>query len=335
MNRRQTKGAETIARLSAWDRSHTAAERLAGQLLRAEDFQSIDPSHPLGGPDGLKDVLCIKEGKRWIGAAYFPRGQQSWGEIRGKFLDDLRGVAANAADGIAFVTNQELRLAEREELEKAGAPSKVHLVHLEWAASLLDSPACYGIRLEFLDIEMTKEEQVAFIAEWDQVLENLQRAFEGLTEKIQALLGAGTTTDAGVTVPLEEIKQFKAILDSISGTNPFGISYYTSPSLGSTEGHMRALRVPIDELRQFAQLLDQITGSARLVYGSPLTLGGGAHVSRLHVPLDQLKEYEATLDRIIAKQRMLPAPYHATLPFPVHEIRTRRHSQAAGQNLAL
>ena len=38
----------------------------------------IDPSHPLGGKDGLKDMTLSFEGKRWIGAVYFPRGQQTF-----------------------------------------------------------------------------------------------------------------------------------------------------------------------------------------------------------------------------------------------------------------
>jgi hypothetical protein len=35
----------------------------------------MDPSHPLGGQDGLKDLICNKEGKKYIVAVYFPRGK--------------------------------------------------------------------------------------------------------------------------------------------------------------------------------------------------------------------------------------------------------------------
>src|SRR4051794_16159260 len=109
MNRRQTEGAETVSRLREWARDKSASERLAAHMLRMEGFKSVDPSHPLGGPDGLKDVLCERDGKKWIGAAFFPRGQQSFAATKGKFQHDLAGVATNRTAGLAFVTNQELR----------------------------------------------------------------------------------------------------------------------------------------------------------------------------------------------------------------------------------
>ncbi len=51
----------------------------------------------------------------------------------------------------------------------------VEIFHLERIASLLDSPRGYGIRLEFLDVDMTKEEQLAFIAERDSMLDQIGR----------------------------------------------------------------------------------------------------------------------------------------------------------------
>jgi hypothetical protein len=86
---RSRGGRETWKRLLEWDRGQADAERLAAHVLRFEGFTGIDPAHPLGGPDGLKDVVCQRAGKRWIGAAYFPRGQQSISAIREKVLHDL------------------------------------------------------------------------------------------------------------------------------------------------------------------------------------------------------------------------------------------------------
>lgn len=34
--------------------------------------------------------------------------------------------------------------------------------------AILDGPAGYGVRLEFLDIEMAREEQLSFFSKWDQ-----------------------------------------------------------------------------------------------------------------------------------------------------------------------
>ena len=119
--------------------------------------------------------MCTRDDRKWIGAAYFPRGQQSFSDIESKFKDDLQGVAGNEAEGIAFVTNQELSLRQREQLMETASPIEGDLFHLERIASILDSPLNYGIRLEFLDIEMAKEEQLAFIAARDRVIAGLQQ----------------------------------------------------------------------------------------------------------------------------------------------------------------
>ncbi|WP_156804735.1 hypothetical protein [Synechococcus sp. PCC 6312] len=79
----------------------------------------MDPSHPLAGKDGKKDALSKKDGQQWIMAVYFPRGQKDCKEIKDKFLSDLEGVNTNNTDALVFVTNQELRLAERQELHKS------------------------------------------------------------------------------------------------------------------------------------------------------------------------------------------------------------------------
>ena len=111
MNRRD--GSETWHRLLEWDKGQTPAERLAAVILNLEGFQNIDPSHPLGGRDGLKDMFLTFNGSKWIGAVYFPRGQQSFATIHNKFQHDVEGVKANNAQGMVFFTNQELTLGER------------------------------------------------------------------------------------------------------------------------------------------------------------------------------------------------------------------------------
>ncbi len=106
---------ETWHRLLKWTYGQAPSERLAAQILLAEGYTHLDPSHPLGGKDGGKDALCVKDGQTWLMAVYFPREQQGFGQIQTKFTGDFAGVAKNGAAGIAFVTNQELTLAERLE----------------------------------------------------------------------------------------------------------------------------------------------------------------------------------------------------------------------------
>jgi fido (protein-threonine AMPylation protein) len=130
--------------------------------LHLESFEDVDPQHPLGGPDGLKDVRCSKDGKTWIAAAYFPPAAPTFTEIRTKFDHDFAGVAANGAQAFAFFVNQPLTIAEREELQSRTAGVPVEIYHLERIRALLDTPKGCGIRLEYLRIPMTESEQWAF-----------------------------------------------------------------------------------------------------------------------------------------------------------------------------
>ncbi|HEY0764369.1 MAG TPA: hypothetical protein VGD61_18475 [Pyrinomonadaceae bacterium] len=185
MSRRQTEGGETWRRLKEWSRSQTASERLAAQLLRSQGYKEVDPSHPLGGKDGLKDTICSKDGVKFVGASYFPRGQKRISAIKKKFQDDLQGVAKNNAQGFAFVTNQELTVGQRTVFQELAGTMPVDLFHLERVAQVLDTPSCYGIRLEFLDIEMTKEEQLSFLATVGNFTERIEHVC-GLIDLLRA-----------------------------------------------------------------------------------------------------------------------------------------------------
>jgi hypothetical protein len=162
MNRHD--GSETWHRLLEWDKGQTPAERLAAVILNLEGFQNIDPSHPLGGRDELKDMFLTYNGAKWIGAVYFPRRQQSFSTIQNKFKHDLEGVKANNAQGMVFFTNQELTLGERKKLQESASDIDVLIYHLERISTILNTPQAYGIRMEYLDIEMSKDEQIAFFS---------------------------------------------------------------------------------------------------------------------------------------------------------------------------
>jgi hypothetical protein len=144
---------ETWHRLREWTKGQTPSERLAAQILIHQGFADLDPSHPLGGKDGGKDAIATKEGKRFAMAVYFPRGQQAFNAIKTKFEVDLGGAKRNSADGIAFVTNQELTLGERKDIKTLAASTVVELYHLERITTILDSPGMAKVRAQFLDIE--------------------------------------------------------------------------------------------------------------------------------------------------------------------------------------
>ncbi|MCA1393776.1 hypothetical protein I6F20_32685 [Bradyrhizobium sp. IC3123] len=144
---------ETWHRLIEWTKGQAPSERLAAQILIHEGFSSLDPSHPLGGPDGGKDAVATKGGVLFAMAVYFPRGAQRFSDILSKFEGDLAGAQRTGAKGIAFVTNQELRLGEREQLRAVAGETLLDLFHLERVTTILDTPAMGGVREQFLDME--------------------------------------------------------------------------------------------------------------------------------------------------------------------------------------
>ena len=144
---RRNEGRETITELINWDRGQAASERLAGKILEVEGFENIDPSHPTGGPDGGKDFICSFNGKKWIGAVYFPKGSKPFSDVKNKFKHDLKGITANNVAGIAFITNQEITISNRKILENLVGETDLRIYHLERIANLLDSPKMYGVRL--------------------------------------------------------------------------------------------------------------------------------------------------------------------------------------------
>lgn len=315
MGSRRHSGTETMARLLDWQRGSAAAERLAGQVLRLDGFTSIDPAHPLGGPDGMKDIVCQRGESRWIAAAYFPVGQKPFSAVKRKLLKDSKGVPTNNATGIAFVSNQKLTQSNRDHLIASSPHCQVELYHLERIASALDAPAAYGVRLEFLDIEMTKEEQLAFIAERDKSFSVLSAQVLALSTRFDAMLESGKPM---ASIPIEQMREFKALIDGIVGSPYLRPMSHLEPPLAhlrefaalndriSGLPYMRPmshLEPPLDQLREFKRLLDELSGST---LGSATSLNSVSW--RLSVPVDTLKDYEKILDRVLRKQASLAAP---------------------------
>lgn len=159
---------DTEFRLSFWRDGSTKAERLASSLLGLSGYQEIDPQSPLGGPDGKKDIVCQKGGITWIGAVYFPIGPKRFAEIKKKFLSDLEGVREEHG-GFVFVTNQSLTPKQRAILLDIvhDANKEADIIHLQRMVNLLDAAPGYGVRIQFLKIPLTLEEQLSWMANTD------------------------------------------------------------------------------------------------------------------------------------------------------------------------
>lgn len=125
---------------------------MAAQVLAAGGYESLDPSHPLGGPDGGRDGHCKKNGKPWIMAVYFSRGERTFKEVETKLVADVEAARKHSPHGVVFVTNQELRLSERTELETLGGDVEIDIFHLERVAHILDQPRMGPVRQQYLGI---------------------------------------------------------------------------------------------------------------------------------------------------------------------------------------
>ncbi|WP_309897352.1 Fic family protein [Archangium sp.] len=186
--------------LREWREGQTKAERLVAGLLHVEGFQSVDPQCPLGGPDGLKDVICNRDGLSWVVASYFPPTHPTFNEIKKKFANDVAGVQQNSAQAFAFFVNQPLTPSERAQLLDEAKPYRAEIYHLERIRGILDSPKGYGLRLEYLRVAMTEAEQIAFWSAFNyditrRMLDN-ERRLERMDAKLNLILQR-TTVIAG------------------------------------------------------------------------------------------------------------------------------------------
>lgn len=142
---------ETQHRLVEWTNGQHS-ERLSAQVLLNAGYQDLDPSHPYGGKDGGRDGVCTRDGKRYVMAVYFPRGQKTFTTVKQKLLGDLATARAHEPDGMVFVTNQEISLANRAKLVALAEDIEIVVFHMEMVAAALDQPHMHSIRQQYLDI---------------------------------------------------------------------------------------------------------------------------------------------------------------------------------------
>lgn len=171
----------TFQILINWDKGQTFSERMAAKILAIEGFENIDPQSPMGGPDGKKDILCTKYGKKHVVGCYFPGSQKKFKEIKDKFEHDLESVDNHQADGFIFVTNQKITPEERINLS-TGYNFEITIYHGERICGILDSPKGYGVRLEYLGVELSKEEQISFLNSHIDLKEHFEEIKRTLAE---------------------------------------------------------------------------------------------------------------------------------------------------------
>jgi len=152
-------------------------------------------------------------------------------------------------------------------------------------ASILDSPQCYGIRLEFLDIEMTKEEQLAFF--WT-LTSAMDRWRDQVNEILEAISKAGILSDA---VSSEGIVKLQRSLTSMSDFPLMRLSISLQRTTEELAAFQNKLATTSDiPLMRLSIALQQITETL------------DSFQNKLHsLSSDELREYEIELDRILTK----------------------------------
>lgn len=218
---------ETELTLSFWRDGQTNAERLAAALLRLSGYEQIDPQSPLGGPDGKKDIICIKGGIRWVVGVHFPTKPLSFGQTKKKFAADLAGAAQHeAAAGFVFVTNQTLTPTQRQSLAALaiGQKKEADILHLQQMQTLLDQPAGYGVRIQYLGIAMSIEDQLSWAVDSDT---QTAKAIQANTRELLALRGV-----------IERLNVGQAHL--IKTFNASGLGSAPTPDLISTSSFAKA-----------------------------------------------------------------------------------------------
>jgi hypothetical protein len=141
------------------------------------------PRRPKGGPDGGRDIEAVFQGTVLVwGAVGFRNGggrdedSRKWAEQ--KFKDDLdRALQENPSlPGFVFFTNIDLTPTRRENLHLHGRAKgirEVAIFDFERIRHVLDSPEGLIVRLQYLDIEMSKEEQLGLIHKFGEKLHSV------------------------------------------------------------------------------------------------------------------------------------------------------------------
>lgn len=189
-------GRDTDERLKSWLSSQTDQERLCiGLVSVLGGYINIAPRRPLGGPDGARDIqaTALASGRAvWFGVGFLKVANDTKAQrtqIVNKCKGDIDAALKEnpALQAFGFFTNVDLKPAEESDLRayaKAKSIDGFEIYNRERLRSILDSPAGYGLRLEFLDIPMDKEQQLAWLASHHSRLEQLQT----VTRRMESML---------------------------------------------------------------------------------------------------------------------------------------------------
>jgi hypothetical protein len=236
----------TEERLRSWlDSNQVQRERLCAQLLSLlGQYSHVEPRRPKGGPDGARDIQAVYNGHLAVwGAVGFRNSAKDDNEdknwVRKKFKDDLQAAQEQRSDlkGFVFFTNVDLTPGEQDELKehaKGKGLAHIDIFIRERLRLVLDSIEGWGYRLQFLDIEMSREEQLAFFDRFGARLESLferqrvelreqqkaiddkLRRIEFLHDCVKPVLGASFFVTLKQPLTPEQLGHFRILLRAIN-----------------------------------------------------------------------------------------------------------------------
>jgi hypothetical protein len=174
----------TDERLRTWLNSQPERERLCLDLLPyLGEYTQVQPRRPMGGPDGARDLEArLNENLVVWGAVGFRNSPSDSSEdkawVKKKYRTDLSSALGKNSSlrGFVFFTNVDLTPGEVSELCFHAASQGIEhseVFYRERLRQVLDSPAGYGFRLQYLDVGMSKEEQISFLDNYNEILRDM------------------------------------------------------------------------------------------------------------------------------------------------------------------
>ena len=161
-------------------------------------YSSVRPRRPEGGPDGARDIEAYFNGTllTW-GAVGFRNNAGSsqqdrkWAE--NKFISDLDAALQKnpGLPGFVFFTNVDLTPGQIEALEQNAHAHKVTHVEVfdfNRIRDALDRPSGFIARLQYLDVVISKDEQLGLVHNFGQELQKtLNSGFSRMERTLERL----------------------------------------------------------------------------------------------------------------------------------------------------
>lgn len=209
---------------SSLDANQRDREQMCRALLALDPhYSDVRPRHPLGGPDGGRDIEAIHDGKCVAYAAVgFHNGANDANdqkkEIKKKFSADL-GVALEAKPDLkvfAFFTNVRFTMGEqfemKEEARRAGI-EHCDVFDRERLRIELDSPSGFFVRFQYLSIPLSEAEQASFLARYgDRIQEVVSTGFQRVEKTLSRILFLQEASNVlgGIAVQFRLKKKYQA-----------------------------------------------------------------------------------------------------------------------------